>query len=292
MKHRPVAMTQGSPARRPATGLACRPITERDFEAVIGALKTGFPERDEAYWRRALARMKARTIPAGHVRYGYVMTDAGRVVGLVLVIASQADDGRVRMNLSSWYVDEAYRSFANLLLAKPFRSSEVTFLNVTPAVSTLQTITAQGFAPYVAGSFQTTPALKTSPRGAQLRHVDAATEPAGLLADHAAWGCLCFEVSHEGRTLAFVFVKDKTLKHVPAAQLVYCRDVADFVRYAGLIGRALLRFGAPVVLIDALGPIDDLPGVYRPLRGRRYFRGPARPRIGDLAYTELALFGP
>ena len=35
---------------------------------------------------------------------------------------------------------------------------------------------------------------------------------------------------------------------------------------------------------------DTLPGIY--LDGRpKYFKGPDKPRLGDLAYTEAALFG-
>jgi hypothetical protein len=43
------------------------------------------------------------------------------------------------------------------------------------------------------------------------------------------------------------------------------------------------------VILDANGPIPGLYGKYR-ANMPRYFRGPDRPRLGDLAYTEAALF--
>jgi hypothetical protein len=62
------------------------------------------------------------------------------------------------------------------------------------------------------------------------------------------------------------------------------------VRFSSLIGRHLVMRGCPLVIIDADGPMLGLSGFY--LDGRpKYFKGPDRPRLGDLAYTEAALFG-
>jgi hypothetical protein len=73
--------------------------------------------------------------------------------------------------------------------------------------------------------------------------------------------------------------------------MVYCRDVDRFVVYAGPIGRYLAARGRPLVMLDANGPIIGLVGKYFDGRMPRYFRGPNRPRLGDLAYTETAMFG-
>jgi hypothetical protein len=78
---------------------------------------------------------------------------------------------------------------------------------------------------------------------------------------------------------------------LPIAQLVYCHDIADFVRFSGPLGRLLARRGMPFVVLDANEPVEGLVGVMR-RRRRKYFRGDAPPRLGDLAYTELVLFGP
>ncbi len=78
---------------------------------------------------------------------------------------------------------------------------------------------------------------------------------------------------------------------LPALQLGYCRSIEDYVRCAGAIGRYLLWRGAPVVLIDANGPVAGLTGIYTEARGRKYCKGPHRGRLGDLADTELAIYG-
>jgi hypothetical protein len=78
---------------------------------------------------------------------------------------------------------------------------------------------------------------------------------------------------------------------IPCAQLIYCRDVAEFIRFAGPIGRYLARRGKPFVIIDSNGAIPGLLGTFRPGRMAKYFKGPQRPRLGDLAYTEYAVLG-
>jgi hypothetical protein len=56
-------------------------------------------------------------------------------------------------------------------------------------------------------------------------------------------------------------------------------SIPDYVRCASAIGRYLLRRGKPVV--DANGPMAGLPGIHSEAHGRKYFRGPHRPRLGS-----------
>jgi hypothetical protein len=63
------------------------------------------------------------------------------------------------------------------------------------------------------------------------------------------------------------------------------------VRFAGPIGRYLARRGRPLVIIDSNGPIAGLIGTFRRGSMPKYFKGPLRPRLGDLAYTEYAVLG-
>ena len=46
------------------------------------------------------------------------------------------------------------------------------------------------------------------------------------------------------------------------------------------------------MIVDANGPIEGLRGVYTEKRGRKYFKGPNPPRLGDLSDTELVVYGP
>ena len=279
---------------RPRLALVCRQIRADDLDAAVGCLARGFPERTAAYWRRALLRLRERVIPADRPRYGYVLTADAAVVGIVLVIFATTDTGGVRANVSSWYVDEAYRGYSNLLLTTAFRAKDVTFINISPARSTIATIVAQGFTRYVDGSFHALAALAGQVPGARLREIVAGTPGAPpLLVEHAACGCICLEVVHAGETHPFVFVPMRSARNVlPSAQLVYCRDIADFVRFAGPLGRRLARLGLVSVMIDAQGPIPGLVGRYAPGRRVKYFRGPSAPRLGDLSSTELVFLGP
>jgi hypothetical protein len=75
-------------------------------------------------------------------------------------------------------------------------------------------------------------------------------------------------------------------------QLIYCRDVAEYVQCAGTIGRALIRQGKISVLLDANASVPGLIGIFFRARGRKYFKGPRAPRLADLTDTELVLYGP
>ena len=48
----------------------------------------------------------------------------------------------------------------------------------------------------------------------------------------------------------------------------------------------------PTILLDATEKIPGLAGKFLANRGPKYFKGPQRPRLGDLAFCESVLFGP
>ena len=75
-------------------------------------------------------------------------------------------------------------------------------------------------------------------------------------------------------------------------QMIYCQDVADYVACAGVIGRFLPRRCRISLAPDANGHVKDLAGFYREPLGRKYFKGPQRPRLADLSDTELVIYGP
>jgi hypothetical protein len=53
--------------------------------------------------------------------------------------------------------------------------------------------------------------------------------------------------------------------------------------------------GALAKLLDgrtAAARVKDLAGFYRKSFGRKYFKGPQRPRLADLSDTELVIYGP
>jgi hypothetical protein len=117
-----------------------------------------------------------------------------------------------------------------------------------------------------------------------------------LLTRHAHYGCVSLVCrTASGSPFPFILSPLRIRRGwlaPPAMQLIYCRDIADYVRCAGAIGRALIRQGKLSVIVDANGPVPGLAGIFSRARGRKYFKGPHRPRLADLTDTELVLYGP
>jgi hypothetical protein len=115
-----------------------------------------------------------------------------------------------------------------------------------------------------------------------------------MLQRHAEYGCLSLVCHSAQAVLPFIFFslrKRRGFIPLPAMQLGYCRSIADYIDCAGAIGRYLLWRGKPIIIVDATEAMAGLPGIYSEARGRKYYKGPHRPRLGDLADTELAIYG-
>jgi len=282
-----------------------REIEESDVEAIADLLTRGFVHRSRDYWMLGLKRQSTRTLPEGAPRYGYLMEHDGKPVGCLLLIYSTrmiGGEAATCCNVSSWYVDPEFRNYAALFASMTQKRKDVTYFNVTPAVPTWPILEAQGFQAYCRGLYFSLPAL--SRRAGDMR-VEAVTPDAtsidgladhelAMLRRHAAYGCLSLVCRTAQEAIPFIFFplrKRRGIIPLPVLQLGYCREMSDFVRCAGAIGRYLLWRGKPIVILDANGPIAGLAGVYSEARGRKYFKGPRQPRLGDLADTELAIFG-
>jgi hypothetical protein len=184
-------------------------------------------------------------------------------------------------------------------VSQALRHKDVTYLNVSPAPHTRPIIEAQGFSCYCDGIFIAVPMLKGLFGGPAVEVFDAQRRPEvafdpsdrEVLLEHAAHGCISLWCATRERAYPFVFRPRLVKVGVPCAQLIYCRDVGDFVRFAGPVGRVLARRGRPFVIIDANGPIPGLIGWFSRGSMPKYYTGPQRPRLGDLAYTEYAVLG-
>jgi hypothetical protein len=235
-------------------------------------------------------------------RYGYLLENDEVPVGVILLIFAgvrSASGFTTRGNVSSWYVEPAFRSYAALLISCALRHKDITYLNVTAAPSTRAIAEAQGYLRYNRGLFVAAAALSLRSSTADVKSVsverpaDGQIEPweHDLLLEHAKYGCISLWVETAEGAYPFVFRVRRLKGIVPYPQLVYCRDIQDLARFARPIGRFLLSRGHPFVAIDSDGPIAGLPGKYFDGRMPKYFRGRERPRLGDLAYTEIAMFG-
>jgi hypothetical protein len=287
--------------------LRCREIAEADLAAVAELLTRGFVSRSRDYWTQGLRRQAARQVPNGYPRFGYMLDHDGMPVGVLLLLYSSRNDGAdpaIQCNLSSWYVAPAYRNYAPMLTKIAQRHKEVTYLNISPATWTWPIIEAQGFASYCSGLFFSFPLLTRVTPGMSLetvspnsRAIEGLSETeVELLARHARYGCLSLVCrAPGGEPLPFILLPMRIRQGAfapPVMQLVYCRDIAEFVECAGSIGRRLIRHGKISVVLDANGPVAGLSGIFSGSRGRKYFKGPHRPRLADLTDTELVLYGP
>jgi len=286
--------------------IRCRQIGEQDIDAVVDLLMRGFPGRARHHWMRGFERQAVRPVPPPCPRYGFLLESDGVPVGVILLLCTSFDAGSepmTRCNLSSWYVEPAFRVHASLLIAFALKHKHVTYMNTSPARHTWPTVEAQGFTRYCSGQFFAVPALSKAVEKVTVTEIkpDDALDwhprlpERDLLLAHARYGCLSLVCATAENSHPFIFLPFRIRKGrvpLPCMHLIYCREVADFVRFARPLGRFLLQRKMPWVILDANGPIEGLVGIYREGRGRKYFKGPNQPRLGDLAFTELVLFGP
>jgi hypothetical protein len=290
--------------------IRCRRIEDADADDVVALLARGFAaRRPRPFWERVIKVLATRSAPPGAPRYGYLLENDGAAVGAILQIFSTPRQGDIsagagekaptRCNVSSWYVDPAYRGYAPFLVSQALKQKGVTYLNISSVPHTRPIVEAQGYLRFSNGVFVALPCLSHPPVGIEVQVVSATERPQAhfeeherdLLRDHAGYGCMSLWCEAPERAYPFVFRERRVKGLVTCAQLVYCRDVADFVRFARPLGRYLARRGRPLVILDANGPVRGLLGRYFDDTMPKYFKGPTPPRLGDLAYTETAFFG-
>ncbi len=291
----------------PRTQIRCREISEADLDRIADLLTRGFAGRSRDYWMAGLKRQTARRdVPQGYPRFGYMLDHGGVPVGVLLLLYTlRPCDGElaIHCNLSSWYVEPAFRNYAPMLTRIAQRHREVTYFNISPARWTWPIVEAQGFRAYCKGLFFSFPLLSRPAPGMTVEIIPAdATEIEGLrasevelLARHAAYGCLSLVCRTADDVKPLVLLPMRIRRgwiSPPAMQLIYCRAVADYIACAGTIGKLLLRQGKISVYFDANAPAEGVAGFYTEKRGRKYFKGPHQPRLADLSDTELVLYGP
>jgi hypothetical protein len=275
-----------------------RQITDADVNDVVELLTRGFaPRRSRAFWQEVMARLAAHATPPGAPRYGYMLDDGSAPVGVILLISSTMPTGEVRCNASSWYVDPTFRTYASMLISQAISRKDVTYLNLTSQPHTRPILDAQGYTCFARDTFVAAlPSMVARGPWARILPADATPRASftsferQVVRDHAGYGCTALWCETEERAYPFVF-RSRTMKGIPCTQLIYCRDVEDCARFAGPLARYLTARGRPFLLIDANSPIPGMVGKYFADKMPRYFRGPHGPRLGDLAYTEIAMFG-
>ncbi len=284
-----------------AERVRCRLIVESDFEAICDLLCEGFPGHARAWWRKGLDQLAGRAAPDTMPRYGYCLDTGSKLVGLILLIAStrETENGPAPFcNVASWYVMPTHRGYAQLLVSMALKHKHVTYTNVSPAPHTWPIVEKQGYTRYCGGLFFAAALLKRPASGVKIVQFDARQHgelpDATLLQRHQDMGCDVIVAEEGKRRTGFVFrrysIRAGRLP-LPAMFTLYAPDRSDLVRLAGNIARYYTPRLAPVIVMDADGPVAGLRGVYTEARGRKYFKGPHRPALCDLSDSEYAIFG-
>ena len=145
-----------------------------------------------------------------------------------------------------------------------------------------------GYRRYSQGQFVALPALSPG-RRVKVSQSNAHTclSDYDLLRSHADGGCLALVCETPDGPKPFVFWR-RHIRYAPIGvmQLIYCRDTADIVACAGSVGRFLLRRGITCVICDADAALPGLIGRFFPGKNLKFFKGPNKPRLNDLAFSE------
>jgi hypothetical protein len=103
-------------------------------------------------------------------------------------------------------------------------------------------------------------------------------------------GWISLTVEKDGMVSPFVLKPYRLDKPpVEVMEVMFCRGAEDLRRCAPALARYFLPRGSLGFLID--GDMETRLSHYEEGREPRYFKGPYRPVLGDLAYTEKAVFG-
>jgi hypothetical protein len=184
-------------------------------------------------------------------------------------------------------VEPQWRTHSTLLIAVATKLKHVTYLNASPAPHTWRTLQAQGFVPY---NFGRSAVFALPGRGTVRENIPNDLPEARLLRDHRAMGQISLTVEKDGIVSPFVLKPRRLDKPpVPMMDVMFTRSPDDFRRCAPALARHFLPRGSLGFLID--GDMESLLSHYVEGKEPRYFKGPHRPVLGDLAYTEKVIFG-
>ncbi|MGH7154026.1 MAG: hypothetical protein ACREF3_08850 [Acetobacteraceae bacterium] len=276
-------------------------IETSHLSEVATLLHAGFRRRTVNYWAKGLENLARLTPPDGFPQFGYLLQAGTRSVGVHLLICSLFQDdpnGAVRSNVSSWYVEPEFRLYGTLLLVRATKQP-ATYVNIDPQPATLPIIEAQGFRKCGEGVFAAVPLLagaKTAPVRILSHRADwlSASIPESdfrLLNDHQSFGCISLWCETSSGGHALIFRRRWVRPGIPCAQTIYCRSLEHLEQVAKPVGRFLAARGMSMMLVSADRKLRGVPGRFFADKLAIYCKGPHLPRMGDLSYTEAAVFG-
>lgn len=278
------------------------PIGMCNKKDALRVLKRGFPRHD-TFWERGFVRWNTLSGACkGHDHVdGHVFQASGQDVGVLLTFKSDRPrpEGTTRtmVNLSSWYVDEAYRWKAPMMLRSFVRDGGSVFTDLTASPEVDRINGALGFRDWSDGMLIAAAApwaAKRSPEAVRLVDLDDAQarllEDAEheMLARHRAVGCLPAIMCQPDGVAALLFRLIRR-KGLVFAQLLYAESRQKVITHLPAVMRFLLGRGVFLLSIDAVRS-QCPPGTFFRPGQRRFFKGPIERDRLDYACSELVIF--
>jgi hypothetical protein len=269
------------------------PIEQSNTEEACELLARGFPLRPRDYWRDAFARIErfgenaATEIPAG-----LLLRDEGRPAGVGLTIASRrpTPDGRVlaHVNFAAWYVEEAQRWRAPLMLRALTRIKCDVITDLTPSTAVRALLPAFDFKPITTGFTLALSAFHGGGGHVENLEKGAGAPIASVLLAHREFGALpALLRSRDGADIPLLF-RITSMRGLKTAHVVYCASNSRLHRHLGAVSSCLRARGVVLIKLDAPVGVTP-PGFSRAGREVKFARGQVSADVTDYTGTELSL---
>jgi hypothetical protein len=277
------------------------PIDDANLGHALDLLARGFKRGSHQFWEQAVERITRYNQYGSRRGIGHLLAVKGKRAGVLLTLNSEtqaAEDRRYRVtNLSSWYVDPEHRRLAPLMLREAIRDRETVFTDLTPSAEVVRMLPLLGFGPLNTGISAIALPVAAVQRTADARVLDLESIDDGVLAPetrtlmerNAEFGAIAAVLSAGGRHYPLLFIY-RTLRRLPAAQLIYCDDNAAMMKEIGAIARFLLKRRRLILVID-IPPDRQAPGTHFPGRGLKFAKGGCFVNRTDYGGSELLLVG-
>jgi len=282
--------------------IVVRPATLDDAEAVCALLQRGFPHiNDPAIWNRLFDYPWERLPPT----YGFVLTADQIVVGyLGLIYASRTINGKrgIMCNMSSWYVEPAYRGWGGAMLSEVLaHDPSLTYTALTAAALPKAMIKVMEFTDSIDTSIVLPPLLHVSTLGKrpqitydpeQMRqHLNE--DERLILDDHAKTDCLHVLI-RDGDRYAYLVVKRRPYRlrswiQVNASKVLYCSNPEVFIDYLEWIKLSVMLRQSSIAMVVSGHWFNQPPQGVKVDSHVLLKSSVFEPRDLDMLYSELCL---
>jgi hypothetical protein len=263
-----------------------------DLSVALRLLTQGFPGRSPEFWRAGLARARATSRLTG-IPAGQLLISKGEPSGIVLTFGSKrAGRPEPVVNLSAWYVSEAKRFLAPMML-KAVTAGAETYTDLTPTPQAARLSQSVGFrslsqmtaiVPLVAAAFVPSPSVQIVP----FQTLDLPYDLAEMATAHEALGCYVAGIRVAGRS-DIVMARPTRYFNLASAEVLYA-DRRTLRAATGSLSRHWLRQGIMTLSYDCESRSDAVPmSVFRRSSNPRLIKGQAFENRIDYAWSELAL---